>query len=53
MSTKALLSDGIGRKWHFDRNQHGIFSSDSIENKVMATMKDAFYSAIGYNKQTK
>ena len=32
---------------------HGIFSSDSIENKVITTMKGGFYFTIGYKKQIK
>ena len=32
---------------------HGIFSSDSIENKVITTMKGGFYFIIGCNRQVK
>ena len=39
MSTKARLSDRINK---IDIAEHGLFSSDSIENKVMATMKMHF-----------
>ena len=31
-------------------SEHGTFSSDSIENKVIATMKGGFYFTIAYNK---
>ena len=34
-------------------SKHGIFSSDSIENKVITTMKGGFYFIMGYNKQVK
>ena len=34
-------------------SEHGRFSSDSIENKVITTMKGGFYFTIGYNKQVK
>ena len=30
--------------------EHGTFSSDSFENKVITTMKGGFYFTIGYNK---
>ena len=34
-------------------SEHGTFSSDSIENKVIATMKGGFYFTIAYNKCVK
>ena len=34
-------------------SEHGTFSSDSIENKVIATMKGGFCFTMGYNKQVK
>ena len=34
-------------------SEHGTFPSDSIENKVIATMKGGFYFTIGYNEQVK
>ena len=34
-------------------SEHGTFSSDSIETKVITTMKGGFYFTMGYNKQVK
>ena len=34
-------------------SEHRIFSADSIENKVITTMKGGFYFTIAYNKQVK
>ena len=34
-------------------SEHGIFSSDSIGNKVITTIKGGFYSTMGYNEQVK
>ena len=34
-------------------SEHGTFSSDSIENKVITTVKGGFYFIMGYNKQIK
>ena len=34
-------------------SEHGTFSSDSIENKVITTMKGGLYFTMGYNKQVK
>ena len=36
-----------------DISEHGRYSSDSIENKVVTTMKSKFYFTTGYNKQVK
>ena len=33
--------------------EYGTFSSDSIENKVITTMKGGFYLRMGYDKQVK
>ena len=32
---------------------HGTFSSNSIENKVITTMKGGFYFKLGYDKPVK
>ena len=34
-------------------SERGTFSSDSIENNVIITMKGGFYFTMGYNKQVK
>ena len=34
-------------------SEHGRFSSDSIENKVITNMKGGFYFTIGYDKPVK
>ena len=34
-------------------SEHGTFSFDSIENKVITTMKGGFYFTIAYNKRVK
>ena len=34
-------------------SEHGTFSSGSIKNKVMTTMKGENYFTMGYNKQVK
>ena len=34
-------------------SEHGTFSSDSVKNKVIATMKGGFYFTMGCNKQVK
>ena len=34
-------------------SEHKTFSSDSIKNKVIVTMKGGFYFTMGYSKQVK
>ena len=34
-------------------SEHGQFSSDSMKNEVITTMKGGFYLMMGYNKQLK
>ena len=34
-------------------SEHGTFSSNSIENKVITTMKGGFYLTLGYDKPVK
>ena len=34
-------------------SEHGTFSSNSIENKVITTMKGGFYFTLGYDKPVK
>ena len=33
--------------------EHGTFSSDPVENKVITTMKGGFYFTMGYIRQVK
>ena len=57
-NTDWVLSKKV-LKWNFtesieiDISEHGTFSSDSIEKKVIATKKSEFYFTIRYNKQVK
>ena len=34
-------------------SEHGTFSSNSFENKVITTMKGGFYFTLGYDKPVK
>ena len=45
--------DGQTESIEIEISEHGQFSSDSMENEVITTMKGGFCLMMGYNKQLK